>query len=66
MKDNREVVYLKHPVTPAQKAEVLAQGKKIIDIRFMPPGLKAKVEEKPAEKPAAKKAKFKASKKAES
>lgn len=34
----RPIAYEPHPVTPARKAELKAQGFKIIDIKFAPPG----------------------------
>lgn len=32
----KEIVYLKHPVSPEQKAKVVSEGKRIVDIRFKP------------------------------
>ena len=36
MKKEREVVYLKHPVSPETKAKMIKAGKRIVDIRFKP------------------------------
>lgn len=33
---DRETIYEPHPVTPERKAELVAQGYKIIDARFAP------------------------------
>jgi len=33
-----QIAYEPHPVTPERKAELRAQGFKIIDARFAPPG----------------------------
>lgn len=53
MSKAKEVVYLKHPVSAAEKTKHMKAGKKIIDIRFAPEGYGVEVkEEKPA--PAAK------------
>ena len=41
-----EIAYEPHPVTPERKADLLAQGFKIIDARFAPPDAPA-AEEKP-------------------
>ena len=34
----QKIAYVEHPVTPERKAELRAQGFKIIDARFAPPG----------------------------
>ncbi|MCW8158979.1 hypothetical protein D7243_22695 [Stutzerimonas stutzeri] len=34
----QKIKYVQHPVSPEQKAELRAQGFKIIDARFAPPG----------------------------
>lgn len=55
MKEDEDIVYLEHPVTPEEKAKYRKQGKKIIDIAFAPEGYakpkaeKAKTETKPKE-----------------
>lgn len=36
-----KVVYLKHPVSAEQKAECIARGEKILDIRFKPADVEA-------------------------
>ncbi len=41
----REVIYLKHPVSADEKAKHLKAGKKILDIRFAPEGYGVKVKE---------------------
>jgi len=33
-----QIAYIEHPVTPERKAELRAQGFKIIDARVAPPG----------------------------
>ncbi|MBP8812323.1 MAG: hypothetical protein KBE25_00640 [Laribacter sp.] len=57
-----KIVYEPHPVTPERKAELRAQGLKIIDARFAPPGhepdkparkLKGKAHAESAAEPAA-------------
>ena len=40
-----EVIYLKHPVSPEQKAKANKEGKRIIDAKYAP------VQEKPKAKP---------------
>ena len=32
----KEIVYLKHPVSPEEKAKHVNAGKKILDIKFKP------------------------------
>lgn len=44
------VVYMKHPVTPEQKAEQRAKGNRIIDIKFAPPEAKEEAKEEPKPK----------------
>lgn len=34
----QKIAYVEHPVSPERKAELRAQGFKIIDARFAPPG----------------------------
>lgn len=46
----RKTIYEPHPVSPERKAELLAQGFRIIDARFAPAG--QKVEPAPAPEPA--------------
>jgi len=46
-----KIIYEKHPVSPERKAELRAQGYKIMDARFAPPDA-----QKPARKPRKKKA----------
>ena len=36
------IVYLKHPVSAEEKAKVIANGDKILDIRFKPKAAKPK------------------------
>jgi hypothetical protein len=43
-----QIIYEPHPVSPERKAELVAQGFKIIDARFAP------ADEKPAAEPVAK------------
>ena len=45
MKDNREIAYIKHPVSKEEKEKLMREGKKIIDIRFMPEELKQKAKQ---------------------
>lgn len=52
MKEKKEIVYLKHPVSAEEKAKQLKAGKRIIDIKFAPEEIK-----KPAPKKATKKTK---------
>lgn len=40
-----QIIYEPHPVSPERKAELVAQGYKIIDARFAPPS--EEVTEKP-------------------
>jgi len=42
-----KIVYEPHPVSPERKAELRAQGFKIIDARFAPADAPAATEEKP-------------------
>lgn len=46
MKDEKKIVYEKHPVSPDRKKELISKGLKIIDARFEP----KKAEEKKASK----------------
>lgn len=52
----QKIAYVEHPVTPERKAELRAQGFKIIDARFAPPGEVVEPQDK-APKPRASKAK---------
>ena len=45
MSKERKTIYEPHPVSPERKAELRAEGYKIIDVRFAPEG------EKPPERP---------------
>ena len=51
MKSLKEIVYLKHPVSKNDKAKILKEGKKIIDIKFMPEELKERKESAPKPTP---------------
>jgi hypothetical protein len=55
MKNTKDVVYLKHPVSAEEKAKHIADGKRIIDIKFKPAEAKKPVKKtaKKAEKPEA-------------
>lgn len=52
----QNIKYEPHPVTPERKAELRAQGFKIIDARFAPPGEVVEPQDE-ASKPRARKAK---------
>ena len=45
-----DIAYEPHPISPERKAELRAQGKKIVDIRFMPDELKDEPQEPKARK----------------
>lgn len=47
---SRKIAYEPHPVSPERKAELVAAGYKIVDIRFKPAGEKIA---KPVEEPKA-------------
>jgi len=51
-----QIAYEPHPVTPERKAELRAQGFKIIDARFAPPGEAVEPQDE-APKPRARKTK---------
>ena len=36
MKDQKQIIYEKHPVSPERKKELISKGLKIIDARFEP------------------------------
>ena len=44
MLKTKEVIYEPHPVTPERKAELKAQGYRIVDVRFAPPGYAETIE----------------------
>lgn len=48
---DRKIKYVKHPVSPEQKAKLVSEGYKIIDERFKPEGYQ---EDKPKAKKKAK------------
>ena len=53
----QKIAYVEHPVTPERKAELRAQGFKIIDARFAPPGEVVEQQDE-APKPRARKTKL--------
>lgn len=55
MSQEREIHYEPHPVTPERKAELMADGYRILDARFKPEEAESEPEEKPKRgRPAAK------------